>query len=225
MSQTGNVSARQVGDELFNANWNFSLNSTESRDAARKPSGNISLSSFRNWCWTQGRQAVQAQSGNTVRPYLIDTRADGSSWGSGHKWRTGLSGGLPFLEAEVRPNKTSTSGSITGQSFFKATTSGGHALTFNGQAKREALASNNVVMEAYVIQFSAGYLSGSRVSLTSAYTISYGNGVWSNKDYTVPFSPSAGWYVTPVFSIRWPAYTSGILDWMLCKISNARITV
>ena len=224
MSQTGNISGKKIGEDLFGrTGWNFSLNSTESRDAMRKPSGNIAYTDFRNWCWSQGRDTQQQQTGGTVLPYSLDTRADGSSWDDGFKFKVNLVGGLPQWQCAARPNAPSSSGALTGQSYFVADRTSTHTLNFTGSCVNEQ---NSAFLEAecYVIQFSAGYLSGTRTNLTSALPIDSGYLNAVTKNYSLSFNPSTGHYVTPVFSLRWPAWTS-LFEKRILTISNARITI
>lgn len=222
MSQTGNVVGSKIRTDLYGSSGSFSLNSTEARDAVMKSSGNVAYSDFRNWCWSQGRDTQQQQSGGTVLPYSLDTRADGSSFSGGFKWRTGLSGGLPYWECEAKPNNPSSSGSLTAQSYFVADRTSTHTLTFTGYGIRD---SNRAFLEqeCYVIQFSAGYLSGNRTNLTGATVIDAPTG-GTTKNYSVTFNPSTGHYVTPVFSLRWPAW-GDLLERVTLRISNARITI
>lgn len=219
---TTNISGLDIRVQLYGSAGAFSPLETICRDAVRKPSGAVAYTDFGGWGWSQGRYAAQNQSGQAIYPYYLDTRADGSPLGTGFKWKVNLVGNLPQWEGEVRPRDTGASGSITGQSWFRASKSSAHNLHFTSSGIREILSSSNVEPEAYVIQCSAGYLSGSRTNLTSAYKISAGSGVISTRDNTIPFTPTAGWYVTPVFSIRWPAH-SGYLDKYNIKISSARV--
>jgi len=226
MSQTGTITGSKIRAELYDSDGPFSLNSTESRDAVQKPSGNVAYSDFNNWCWSQGRGYGEQQSGDTIYPYFLDSRRDGDSiGGSGFRWSVNIVDGLPEWESYIIvTNSATNAGATTGQAYFISTSKDVHTLSFRTDTVTTT-GTGGVTARFYVIEFDGGYLSGNRRELLPETRVSSSA---VDREYIETFEPrGVGRWVVPVWVNRHTGFnlTGSDFSTLRYKVRKARITV
>jgi hypothetical protein len=220
-----NISGAKIRSQLYDSAGEFSLNSTEARDAVRKKSGDVAYSDFAGFCWGAGRGYAQSASGDLVLPYIMDSRRDGSNIGAKeNRFKVNIVRGLPEYEATVSPyNSASGAGATTANSYFVSESTGKHTLRFTGEQTYFRDGGSRCYSKYYAVEFSDGYMSGNREVLFPEKTISSN----TTAEYSFDFNPTAvGTYVQPVWVARHSGYELGFeMSELNLKIRNARITV
>lgn len=220
---SGNVLGSKIRQDLYGSAGTFSLNSNESRDAIKKPSGDISYSDFRGWAWGSGRTLVRTlnQGVGVQKPHTCDGRSSGSSSGS-NNFSVGLSGNLPVWSSNSEVfNHNTAPGELDLNGYFYCDKLGQeHTVTYTVERTK----SGNEYTEGYlyILQFSSGYLQGSRTLIAQ-----YPNWPIGTSNITQKFTPQsyAGPHVVLVFCNWHDAYVNGIPTYQTISVKTAKVTV
>ena len=221
---TGDVSARQVNQNISLGEGAFNFRDTKNRDAIRKPSGDISLSDFRGLVYGQGRTKIQSQSaGETnVRPYHYDLRQEGQVSDMENVSFSVLdNGGLPEWRCYARrkglyPGSGNTA--LDNLAYFVKDKNSTHNL-YSDVRKNIGYEGNPDAsrLTFYALSFSAGYLSGSRVLDVQENSIGQAEKwVAYNRSWTPTHN-----HVVVIFSSQFPT------GWSVSQevlIKNVRVT-
>lgn len=221
---TGNVSARQVNQDISLGNGAFNFRDTKNRDAIRKPSGSISLSDFRGLVYGQGRTGIQSQSaGETnVRPYHYDQRQEGEISDLENVSFSVLdNGGLPQWRCYARRKgffPGSGNAALDNLGYFVKDKNSSHSL-YSDVRKNIGFEGyyDACRLTFYALSFSAGYLSGSRVTDIQENSIGQAEAWYA---YSRSWTPTHN-HVVFIFASQFPT------GWKVSQevlIKNVRVT-